>query len=91
MSRVLLKISISVLLIILVLSSTAQEMEYEPLPKAKKAFETAMLYWRSTDHSKTEKELNKAIKLDPDFPDPVIVYFTSSGDKFILFSKPQLF
>jgi len=73
MHRVLYKILICFVLIVMHLPALAQDEVHEPLPKAKKAFNTAMGHWRLSDFDKAEKELEKAINIDPEYIDPYIL------------------
>ncbi len=73
MYSLLSKIWISIVLMFFMLASFAQGSGYEPKPRAKKAFEEAMFQWRSSDFEEAEEGLQKAISLDPQYPDPYIL------------------
>ncbi len=84
MRTALLKIWISSMLMLFMMASVAQESSYEPKPRAKKAFDEALFYWRSSDFVKAESGLHKAVEIDPAYPEPHILlgdlYFDQ--DKF---------
>ena len=61
--------------------ASAQDTSHVSMPKAKKAFDHAMIYWKSSDIDKAEKELKKAISIDPSFPEPYILLGDISYDR----------
>ncbi|MCK5079048.1 MAG: tetratricopeptide repeat protein, partial [Bacteroidales bacterium] len=73
MFRHCIKIIVFFILLIPAGSLTAQTDGYEPLPKAKRAFDNAITYWNALSFDKAEKELRKAIGIDSAFIDPYIL------------------
>lgn len=68
-----LKILSVLLLFFLVMPLMAQQEDYVPKPRAKKAFDNAMESWRISHYSSAEQELKKAIKIDPGYQDAYIL------------------
>ena len=73
MSRSYIKILIFFALLFMAGVISAQQDRHEPLPKAKKAFDNALIYWNEMAFAKAEKELQKAINIDPEYIEPLIL------------------
>ncbi|MEE4256507.1 MAG: OmpA family protein [Bacteroidales bacterium] len=70
----ILKHILSILILLLFFfSSVAQQDDYVPKARAKNAFDKAMASWRILHYEDAEKELKKAIKIDPGYPEPYIL------------------
>jgi outer membrane protein OmpA-like peptidoglycan-associated protein/Tol biopolymer transport system component len=80
MKAFLVNTALLILLLMLVLASQAQESSGQTVPRARKAFEKALLHWRVSEFEDALRELEKAVRIDPAFADAYILLGDISYD-----------